>query len=44
MLKLINTLIGMKLNFVHDKSEDGQLTYKIDPYVPPPSPFLPVLD
>ncbi|ORY58350.1 P-loop containing nucleoside triphosphate hydrolase protein [Leucosporidium creatinivorum] len=31
MLKLISTMLGMKLSFVQDKNEDGQLTYKLDP-------------
>lgn len=33
MLKLISTMLGMKLSFVQDKNEDGQLTYKLDPCV-----------
>lgn len=31
MLKLISTMLGMRLSFVQDKNEDGQLTYKLDP-------------
>lgn len=31
MLKLINTMLAMKLSFVQDKNEDGQLTYKLEP-------------
>ncbi|GJN87911.1 hypothetical protein Rhopal_000866-T1 [Rhodotorula paludigena] len=31
LLRLINTLITTKLAFVLDKSEDGQLSYKLDP-------------
>lgn len=33
MLKLISTMLGMKLSYVQDKNEDGQLIYKLDPSV-----------
>lgn len=33
MLKLINRLLLMKLSFIQDKNEEGQLSYKLDPCV-----------
>lgn len=36
LLKLINSLLSMKLAFVQDKNEEGQLLYKIEPCVPAP--------
>lgn len=31
LARLVNTMISMKLAFALDKSEDGQLSYKLDP-------------
>lgn len=31
LLKLINTMLELKLYFVQDKNEDGQMTYKLEP-------------
>lgn len=31
LLKLINTMLDLKLFFVQDKNEDGQMTYKLEP-------------
>lgn len=33
MMGLVNKLLTMKLSFVQDKDEDGQLSYKLDPSV-----------
>jgi len=38
LLRLVNTMITTKLAFVLDKSEDGQLSFKLDPCVPPSAP------
>lgn len=32
-MRLVNTMISTKLAFVLDKSEDGQLSFKLDPCV-----------
>ncbi len=31
LTKLVGLMIRMKLGFVQDKNEDGQLTYKLEP-------------
>lgn len=33
MMKTVNTMISTKTTFVIDKNEEGQLSYKLDPYV-----------
>lgn len=36
-------MVALELRFVQEKAEDGQLMYRLDPYVPPPRPPLPGL-
>lgn len=31
LLKLVHQMLTLRLSFVQDKTEDGQLTYKLDP-------------
>ena len=33
LLKLVHQMLTLGLSFVQDKTEDGQLMYKLDPYV-----------
>lgn len=39
LARLVEIMVSLALRFVQERTEDGQVVYRLDPYVPPRSYF-----